>query len=178
MALLLVLISRSSFLAGQVSSYFFQGGGSYLIHDPETINRLEEASLKTAVGINFNIKRWPIAYWAVGAKVQQVFFRDRLQDFEYSWLAGPFGRLGFREGKWGFYLESGVFTGNYCTCGLNNPFREGDIRYISFEPVGQYNVWENLMIDAGLFFHRILNRPQPTFGYNSYYIGLTVLIDK
>ncbi|MEM9987139.1 MAG: hypothetical protein AAF804_18755 [Bacteroidota bacterium] len=175
-SILIFLLGPSLMLQGQVTSAWGQIGGSYIRQGDQGFPPAEEFTLRLAVA--FDVKE----LLSFGLKTHGIFYLGIPGEWQRMWLAGPFGRIGvspFDRSR--LYVESGLYLGNYCTCG-NGPsgsnYRDDGLLYYSFGGGFEYRVSEAVFADIGIMAHNIANRPRPHFGYNVYFIGVLMRVGR
>ena len=170
------LLGSSLMLHGQITSTWGQVGGSRIVMQDDGFPPEVEYTLRLAVAFDVN------ELFSFGLKTNRIFYLGIPGEWQRMWLAGPFGRIGislFDRSR--LYFESGLYLGNYCTCG-NGPsgsnYRDDGLIYYSFGGGIEYRIWGPLFADIGFMTHNIANRPRPHFGYNAYFIGLMMRVGR
>lgn len=154
---------------GQRTSTWGQVGGSYITNQDVGFPLEKQYTLRIGMGIDFTPR------WSIGMKANRIFYRGISREWDRMWLAGPFVRWGIAPSKRvRGYIESGVYLGNYCSCGSDSAliFRDPGILYFSLGAGLEIGVWRNWFLDLGYLTHNIINRPRPKFGYNVYFLGV------
>ncbi|MEZ4828998.1 MAG: hypothetical protein R3C61_22335 [Bacteroidia bacterium] len=150
---------------GQISGYFGEIGGSYVQNSEFGLQK--ELAFRNSVGLL--LKR----NWAVGLKIQHIFYSNLATSPEYMRIWGPFGRWGLLNGPLKLYFEAGINWGNYSVSAfLGDVKKEPGLLYISYGGNLEFRVVKGVFGQLGLIAHEILNRPQPIFGFDSYLVGL------
>lgn len=149
-------------LPGQISGYFGEIGGSYV----QSENRAnEELAIRYSVGLLLGRN------WAVGMKIQNIFYKDLQRGPECMNIWGPFGRWGLRSERIYLYWELGINRGNYSVLG-GNIHKENGLMYISYGPALEARIVEGICFEFGITVQEIINRPSPQDGFSSYVAGL------
>ncbi len=80
--------------------------------------------------------------------------------------------------KWRGRLEMGYAVGNYCTCGLEDPYLQSNIRYLTWGLGLDFQIYKRLWGDAGMNFANILTEADRNYGYNVLAVGLNYKFGK
>lgn len=163
-------------LQAQFHGAFAQVGGSYLGEtDGSGFAREVELNLRTSIGLEWG------KHWTSGIRIQQVWYRASALRFERMWMMGPFVRWGTAFEKPGrFFVEAGYMRGNYCTCQSisGEAFREEGLNYFSWGGGVEVRVIPGMFVAGEIFFHHILEYPEPTYGYHGYLLGLVFHLSR
>lgn len=83
-----------------------------------------------------------------------------------------------RKTAYRFYLESGFFAGDYCTCGLYESYREPNLRYLNYGGGLEWKVRPKVSLEFAFISYYILNNIESKYVFNQYVIGLNYVIGK
>ena len=126
---------------------------------------------------NFNIATsltndldFGLAYLTI--KVEEANLTDRRH-----YLVGGFFQYDFLRNFEGnrFFIESGLYKGNLCSCGDENPYYEPDLNYISYGAGFDWKFSDRLplTLDLSFLWYRVLNQEiEDRWAISQYVVGL------
>mgnify|MGYP001158827855 CR=1 FL=1 len=77
-----------------------------------------------------------------------------------------------------FLLETGLMTGNYCTCGAFDPVKNEGLMYLDLGAAFEFRIFPKTYLDLGFNVYQILNDVEGKYAYTQYVVGLNYLIGK
>jgi hypothetical protein len=111
--------------------------------------------------------------WSAGASVLRIWTRRDLSPKNQYVMAGLFGQYNITiDPKVRLYPETGIYRGNYCTCGDVDPYRSSNIWYWSMGGGASFALRQNLHFEVGFVNYQILSRITDKYNYTQYIIGL------
>ena len=158
-------------LPAQINGLFIEVGGSYFQSPGNAYQK--QFAFRNSAGLLLGNN------WAVGMKMHHIYYENSLTDGDYMQIVGPFGRWGLRTEPFRVYLEAGINWGNYRGQEVfYHAYKERGLWYVSFGGAMEIRIVKGLFFELGLTSHEIINRPKPTFGFDSYVLGLVVNLDR
>ena len=122
---------------------------------------------------------YPIGkHWAVGIDNKLLFTKSTYTRRENYWMGGFFIQYNltpFTVNR--FFLQAGLYRGDYCTCGMGEPYRHGGLTYLGFAFGWNIRVNNNIFIDVGFENYDILNRlngSRDKYNYTQYILGIDI----
>ena len=126
-----------------------------------------------------NVAISPVRRVYVGLNLMNVWAETRTNKNGKYFVGGVFGQyhLG-RLDRATIYGETGVYLGNYCTCGEGDAYRQNGLVYV---PIGgglNAKLYKNLWLDVGLLSYNIMNKVEGKYSFTQYIIGLDIVFGK
>lgn len=85
----------------------------------------------------------------------------------------------FDKSKNRLYAELGLYKGNYCTCGEEDPYKVPNLNYFNFGAGFELSIHKNFNLEFGLLVYRILNKiEEQKYGHTQYVAGINYIISK
>lgn len=90
-----------------------------------------------------------------------------------AFLLGAFIRYAPRiSDKVNGRVQLGYSMGNYCTCGLGDPYLQDNLNYISWGLGIDVRLYKRLYADVGMNFNNIVSEADGNYNYNILAVGL------
>lgn len=117
-------------------------------------------------------------YFWFGFHHDDVWLKSNL-DTHKSFLLGSFIRYTpkISERLYG-RAQLGYSIGNYCTCGLDDPYLQDGLSYISWGLGFDVRIYKGLYADLGMNFNNIASEADRNYGYNILVVGLNYKFGK
>lgn len=123
--------------------------------------------------LNLNFAYQPHPRWAIGAAGLNIWSKGIAEQWEHYLLVGAFGQFNLvNTPRVRLYPELGIYRGNYCTCGQNDPYRIPFQWYRSTGASMSIRLVPTLYLELGFYGHKILGELPGKYGYTQYIIGL------
>jgi len=145
------------------------------ILDPESASPTGEDHLFQEYTWNLNAAYQLRKRWRIGLSGLSIVTKSPMSGHNRYWLAGVFSQFQPLK-KVRIWLESGLFTGNYCTCGAYDTYRRNGRVYLDLGFSGEIKLFRRLDLDLGFNGYQMLNRDKTKYGYTQYIIGLNYRI--
>ena len=133
-------------------------------------NTYHEFTWNKNVAVNLN------KYIYLGISHLNINTRGSIFDTSKSknnyYLTGIFSQFDFLPSKKErLFIEGSWNYGNYCTCGNEDPFREGGLHYLGIGLGYDYPIYKNISLDLSFVGYKPLNATDK-YTYTQYVIGL------
>lgn len=123
--------------------------------------------------LNGNVATNIFPNFDLGLAGLRIFTSSSFSGKNDYFLAGTFGQYAIVNSSTGrLFLELGGFYGNYCTCGREDPYRRGGLKYLDLGIGYTPRIWKNLYLDLGFNLYEILDKVEDKYSYTQYVLGL------
>jgi len=163
---------------GAAGTFFPSKGGGV----PPEVNDsasyfMHEGTLTLNVGYDIN------KFFRTGLKSMTIFTKSSYSGRRNFWRGGPYLQFDFLGKKRGrLFLETGVYYGNYCTCGDYEPYRKKGkgLTRLAIGGGGSIPLGQNLYVDLSILSFPVLGKLEnngKVFADGKYNIGLSYSFD-
>jgi hypothetical protein len=117
-------------------------------------------------------------FFRAGLKSMTIFTKSSYTGRRNFWRGGPYLQFDFLGKKRGrLFLESGVYYGNYCTCGDYEPYRKKGLTRLSVGAGGSIPLGKNFYVDLSILSFPILGEVERKLADGKYNIGISYRFD-
>ena len=117
-----------------------------------------------------------------GVQALTIFTNGSRVENNTYFIMGLFGQFNFiPKNKFRFFAELSINTGDYCTCGNLDPFKQANLVYLGWGAgfdLPMKFLSKNLYLDLSLIAYLILNDIENKHGFTQYIIGINYRFGK
>jgi len=159
---------------------FFIGSSFTYIWDPQSpdyINNLsylyQEKTLQLNLALQWN-KRW-----RSGINYHKIWTLSEQYGKNSYFIAGVFQQYHLlRKKKGSLFAEAGLYSGNYCTCGLADPYKKNGLVYWNIGAGMNLKLSKRFYLDFAFLNYKPFNKISGKYNYTQYVIGLDYKISN
>ena len=158
------------------------GSSLTYIWDPRSRSQnLGEDHLYQETTWNINVATDMTGSLRLGLSGMQIFTQSPDSGDGKYFLVGSFGQYNFTPraaNRNRLYFETGLFYGNYCTCGAYDPYLKDGLTYLDLGAGYSPRIWKNLYLDLGFNVYNMLKKLPGKYSFTQYVVGLEYRIGK